>query len=131
MLNKWQHSLMVLDDGKPVAFIMGYERQGEGTEQYPSNTLYISELAVAQTHQRQGIATSLLRQFLEHNNKLGFQSLDGDLNYSLQTNSAKWNNHVVELYKSFGFKQRAFKNYDNRVDVVLGVQASELQQHKP
>jgi ribosomal protein S18 acetylase RimI-like enzyme len=127
MLNKWQHSLVILDNDKPVAFVMGYERQAEGNEQYPRDTLYVSELAVAEEYQRRGMARSLLRQFLEKNNALGFQSLKGEVNYSLQTNSAEWNIHVIELYKSFGFKQRATKQYPNRTDVILGADLNGLQ----
>jgi hypothetical protein len=73
------------------------------------------------------MARSLLRQFLEKNNALGFQSLKGEVNYSLQTNSAEWNIHVIELYKSFGFKQRATKQYPNRTDVILGADLNGLQ----
>jgi ribosomal protein S18 acetylase RimI-like enzyme len=127
MYGKWVHSLVVLDGGRPVAFVMGYERAKEGNDQYPDNTLYISELAVDKTHQRQGMAKGLLKAFFERNSSLGLQELDGNLNYSVQTNSADWNNHVTDLYKSFGFKQRAFKTYPNRTDIVLGVTAFELQ----
>lgn len=127
LLNKWQHSLVVVDDGRPTAFVIGYERVSEENSQYPNDTLYVSELAVAETHQQQGIARSLLRQFFEFNNAVGFQTLRGELNYSIQTNSAEWNTHVIDLYKSFGFEQRATKRYPNRIDIVLGVDSSELQ----
>jgi ribosomal protein S18 acetylase RimI-like enzyme len=121
MIGKWVHSLIVLENNAPIAFVMCYERVGEDNEQYPQNTMYISELAVAKAHQRQGIARSLLGTFFERNNILGFQQLEGDVNYSIQTNSAGWNTHVIDLYKSFGFKQRALKSYPDRVDVVLGL----------
>ena len=127
LLNKWQHSLVVMDGDVPIAFVMGYERRAEGNTQYPTDTLYISELAVAETHQQQGIARSLLQQFFEYNGSVGFLTLDGDLNYSIQTNSAEWNEHVVKLYESFGFKQRAMTEYPNRTDVVLGVNADKLK----
>jgi ribosomal protein S18 acetylase RimI-like enzyme len=126
LLNKWSHSLIVFDGDKPAAFIMGYERAAEGGVQYPRNTLYISELAVGESHQRQGLARNLLKQFLERNIQTGFQSLSGDLNFSLQTNSAPWNEHVINLYKSFGFKQRATKEYTNRTDIILGADLSEI-----
>jgi ribosomal protein S18 acetylase RimI-like enzyme len=127
MLNKWQHSLVVMEGDKPIAFVMGYERRAEGNDQYPNDTLYISELAVGESHQHQGIARSLLQQFFEMNNGVGFLSLSGKLNYSIQTNSATWNDHVIKLYESFGFKQRATKAYPNRTDVVLGVDLGGLQ----
>lgn len=127
LLNKWQHSLVVMEGGKPIAFVMGYERRSERNPQYPEDTLYVSELAVAETHQRQGIALRLLRQFFEHNNEIGFQTIDGKLSYSIQTNSAERNSHVIDLYKSFGFKERAMKEYPNRIDVVLGVDSNELR----
>ena len=114
---KWDHSLIVLDGDKPVAFIMGYERKAEANDQYPENSLYISELGVLKTHQKQGIGRELVKQFLELNKKL--IHLKGRMIYSIQTNSASSNQHVQGLYKSFGFKHQAFKEYDNRTDVVL------------
>ncbi len=129
LLNKWQHSLVIIDEGKPIAFIMGYERQAESNEQYPTNTLYVSELAVAKEYQHRGIARSILRQFFEMNNALGYQTLSGEINYSLQTNSAEWNRHVIDLYESFGFKQRSTKKYPNRTDVILGVNLEGLRLH--
>lgn len=124
--NKWDHSLVVFDGGSPVALVMGYERQAEGNDQYPRDTIYISELAVAQTHQGRGVARRLLAEFFRNSFKSGFRTLKGELNYSIQTNSAEWNEHVVELYESFGFKKRALKDYPNRTDVVLGVSAEDL-----
>lgn len=125
--NKWNHSLVALNNaGEPVAFITGYERMAEGNNQYPENTLYVSELAVAEQWQKKGLAKRLLRDFFHLNNDLGFLSLEGELNYSIQTNSADWNQHVVDLYGSFGFIQRARKEYPNRVDIVLGAKASDL-----
>lgn|SRR5487761_1123037 len=125
--NKWDHSLVVFEDNVPIAFVIGYERQVEGNEQYPENTLYISELAVVESRQQQGIARSLLTEFFEKNNEVGFLSLEGELNYSIQTNSAEWNEHVLELYKSFGFEKRATKNYPNRTDAVLRVTKNALK----
>lgn len=124
--NKWQHSLVVMEGDKPIAFVMGYEREAEANDQYPQNTLYVSELAVAPDQQGKGIARRLLIEFFTKNNALGFLTLEGELNYTIQTNSADWNKNVVSLYESFGFTERATKDYPNRTDVVLGVGASEL-----
>lgn len=117
---KWEHSLVVFDGSKPIGLVIGYERQSEGNEQYPENTLYVSELAVDKEYQRRGIARQLLKSFFDYNTQLGFKHLEGDLNFSVQTNSADWNRHVQNLYASFGFAQRATKQYPNRVDVILG-----------
>jgi len=114
---KWEHSLVVFDQDKPIAIIIGYEREKEDNNQYPENSIYISELAVDKNYLRQGIAKKLLKLFLDFNTSL--LCLDGKLSFSVQTNSADWNRHVIELYKSFGFKQTAQKQYDNRTDVVL------------
>ncbi len=114
---KWEHSLVVFDGDMPIAVIIGYEREGEDNNQYPENSLYISELAVDENYQKQGIARALLRKFLERNKK--FLHLDGRMIYSVQTNFADWNNHVRKLYESFGFRQIATKKYDNHKDVVL------------
>ena len=96
---------------------MGYERRKENNEQYPNNTLYISELAVDEMYQGQGLAKKLIRCFLDINQS--FLYLTGDVIISVQTNSADWNIKVISLYKSFGFQQISTKQYDNRVDVVL------------
>lgn len=116
-LGKWEHSLVVLNNDNPIAVIIGYERRAEGNKQYPMNSLYISELAVDETYRGKGIARELIQFFLKFNKEL--KSLDGEMAYSVQTNSADWNNHVVRLYESFGFKKIATKQYDNRTDVVL------------
>ena len=118
---KWEHSLVVFDQQTPIAVITGYEREAEKNEQYPENTLYISELAVRQDYQRRGIGRRLLRIFLDYNAEKGFIYLEGDPNFSIQTNSAAWNEYVQNLYKSFGFKERATKQYENGTDyLVLG-----------
>ena len=114
---KWEHSLIVFDGNRPIAVIIGYEREAEDNSQYPENSLYISELAVHEKYQRQGIARKLLKIFLRHNN--GMLHLKGPMIYSVQTNFADWNNHVRKLYESFGFKKITTKEYENRTDVVL------------
>ena len=114
---KWDHSLIVFDQSNPIAFIVGYERKKEDNDQYPENSLYISELGVLKTYQKQGIGRQLVKLFLELNKKL--LHLEGKMVYSVQTNSAGFNQHVQDLYKSFGFQHQANKEYDNRTDVVL------------
>lgn len=114
---KWEHSLIVFDQDNPIAIIISYERKKEGNDQYPENSIYISELAVDENYRRQGLARELIKQFLDFNKS--FLHLDGNLLFSIQTNSADWNQHVVNLYKSFGFEQVGTKEYDNRTDVVL------------
>jgi len=119
---KWEHSLVVFDQDKPVAIIIGYEREKENNDQYPENSIYISELAVNKNYLRQGIAKKLLKLLLNFNTS--FLYLDGKLSFSIQTNSADWNQHVIDLYKSFGFKQTSQKQYDNRTDVVLSLKTN-------
>lgn len=127
LLNKWDHSLAVFEGDEMVGVVVGYERRSEGNEQYPADTLYISELAVSPDYQGKGVAKSLLEEFFRRNNQVGFKTLSGPLNYSVQTNSADWNQPVVDLYKSYGLKQRALKTYPNRVDVVLGAEVLDLR----
>lgn len=117
---KWNHSLVVLDERRSIGVVMGYEREAEGNEQYPENTLYIGELAVMEDYQRRGIGRALLRTFLDYNKRKGFLCLTGDFNFSIQTNSAPWNQHVQNLYKFFGFSVRTTVDYPNRTDFVLG-----------
>jgi ribosomal protein S18 acetylase RimI-like enzyme len=117
LYGKWNHSLVVFDGDQPVAIIIGYERKAKDNDQYLENSIYISELAVDKNYQRQGIAKKLVELFLESNQK--FLYLDGKLIFTIQTNSADWNKHVQNLYKSLGFKQVSTKEYDNRTDVIL------------
>jgi ribosomal protein S18 acetylase RimI-like enzyme len=118
---KWEHSLVVFDQETPIAAIIGYEREAEKNEQYPENTLYISELAVHREYQRRGVGRRLLRIFLDYNAEKGFIYLAGDLNFSIQANSAEWNEYVQNLYKSFGFTERATKQYEDGANqLVLG-----------
>ncbi len=117
---KNEYSLIVFDEELPVAVLIAYERSKENNEQYPKNTIYISQLAVVSDYQGKGIATKLLKLFFERNERDSLKYLEGELNYSVQTNSAEWNKHVQDLYKKFGFTKRAMKSYENRVDVVLG-----------
>lgn len=117
---KWDHSFVLMDKDRPIGLVIGYERKGEGNDQYPQNTIYVSELAVHEDYQRQGIARKLLDIFFSHNIQTGMLHLPGEVNFSIQTNSAEWNGHVRKLYESFGFVQRATKAYDNRTDVVMG-----------
>lgn len=114
---KWDHSLIVFDQDRPIAVIVGYERDKEDNYQYPENSIHVGLLAVDENYRRQGIAHELVGQFLDCNKSL--LHLKGKPIYSIQTNSADWNQHVIDLYRSFGFRQIATKNYDNRIDVVL------------
>lgn len=122
LFGKWEHSLICLEGDKPIGIIIGYERKSEKNEHYPCDTIYISELAVKEDSQGKGIGRKLIDEFLEYNKKIGMAHLDGPINFSVQTNAAEWNNHVIGLYESFGFKERARKEYDNRTDVVMGLE---------
>lgn len=118
---KWEHSLIMFDDSRPIGVILGYERKNENTQQYPINSIYISELGISIDYQNQGLGRILVQTFLDYNKEIGFKYLDGQLCFSVQTNFAEFNKHVIDLYTSFGFKQRSLKQYDNRLDTVLGL----------
>lgn len=114
---KWEHSLVVVDQGEPIACIIAYERNAELNDQYPNNSLYISELAVNQRYQQRGIAKSLLNLFFQVDTK--FKYLEGPMTYTVQTNEAPWNQHVQNLYRSFGFQPKGKKQYNNRTDIIF------------
>lgn len=119
---KWNHSLIALDDeGNYAGVIIGYEREAEGNQQYPVNSIYLSDLAVAKKHQGKGWGKMLVGKWLELSEQRGFLKLTGKLAFSVQTNSAAWNAHVQRLYEGFGFRKVAEKNYDNRVDNVYSL----------
>lgn len=114
---KWDHSLVVVDQENPIACIIAYERKSESNNQYPNNSLYMSELAVDQRYQKMGIAKSLLNLFFQVNTK--FKYLEGPITYAVQTNEAPWNIHVENLYRSFGFQPIGKKQYNNRTDIIF------------
>jgi ribosomal protein S18 acetylase RimI-like enzyme len=127
MLAKWQHSVVIVENEEVIAFIIGYERKAEYNDQYPENTIYISELCVNKKYRRKGLAKQILADYFKFNNKIGFLKLSGRLNYSLQTNSATSNGFVIKLYESFGFTTRAKKEYHNRTDLVMGVASNSIK----
>jgi len=125
---KWDHSLVVVDDlHNPIGFIIGYEREAEHNEQYPENTLYIGEIVIDPKFQGQGIGKELLKLFITYNKQIGFLDLNGEFNFSVQTNSAPFNKKVQDLYLKQGFNIRAVKHYDKsesgeeRDDYVFGL----------
>lgn len=117
---KWIHSLIVLDLEKKhvIAFIVGYEREGGKEEAYPKDSMHLKSISVHNAYQNQGIGRKLVKLWLDYNKKSGFNFLKGDLIFSVQTNSADWNNHVQRFYESFGFKKTATKKYENKLDNV-------------
>lgn len=116
---KWEHSLISLDEhGNFVGVIMGYERESEETEQYPNDSIFLSDFAVSKSHQKQGLGKWMLGSWLDFNTKLGFKVLNSSLQFTTQTNSAVWNRHVQALYESLGFAKRSTQNYRNRNEIV-------------
>ena len=116
---KWNHSFILLDNGKFVGIAIGDEREAEGNAQYPKHSIYMSDLAISKNYQKRGLGKFLVGLWVEKNTKIGFlELLDGKLRFSVQTNSADWNSHVQRLYESVGFKKIAEKKYNNRTDNV-------------
>lgn len=117
--NKWHHSIIALDEsGKYAGVVVGYEREAESNEQYPNNCIYLNSIAVSGDFQKQGLGNKLVELWLAYNREIGFMSLDGLLEFAVQTNSAEWNRHVQNLYERNGFEKMASKEYDNRTDNV-------------
>ena len=114
---KWAHSLITFDDNKPIAIIIAYEREAENHPCYRQNSIYISELAVDKNHRRQGIAREMLTIFFQQSTR--FIHLKGKPTYTIQTNSAAWNEPVQRLYESFGYKTIGVKEYSNRTDLIM------------
>lgn len=124
---KWKHSHAAFVDELPVGVLMAYEREAEGSEIYPENTLYLSELAVTKNYRGQGIAKLLLAQVIGQAVERGnFHKLRGPLNFSLQTAAVLANERAQRLYRSFGFKDVGYKDYDNRSDVVMRATPEEI-----
>lgn len=120
---KWELSLLAMASRGVAGVVMGYERAAHRGGEYPVNSIYISELAVASEHQRKGLGRYLLSQFLQRAKTRGFRCLSGPVIFSVQTNAASWNSHVQRLYASFGFVEIGRKTYSNRTDLILATEA--------
>lgn len=116
---KWEHSLIAFDKNSNFAgIIIGYERSSEENDQYPSNSIYLNDIAVSKNFQRKGLGKFLIKEWIRFNKEVGYKELDGSIRFSVQTNKEEWNTHVQQLYKSVGFRKNAEKKYDNRIDNV-------------
>lgn len=124
---KWQHSFAALDGDKLVGFVMAFERAAEANEWYPTNSLYISELAVDPAYQRHGVGHHLVTTLLEQVKVQGWRELTGPVVFSTQTNAADWNAPVRDFYESFGFQVIGQKQYDNRTDLVFRCMLTEIK----
>lgn len=122
---KWDLSHLAMCEKTPVGVIMGYEREADGA-QYSKNSIYISELAVTPTHQGKGIATELVKHFIERAKKRGLKAFKGPLVFTVQTNSASWNKVAQGIYKSFGFSPVGIKQYPNRTDWIMEYQPDKM-----
>ncbi|MFO0704255.1 MAG: GNAT family N-acetyltransferase, partial [Patescibacteria group bacterium] len=119
LFGKWDHSVIMLtQDDKYIGVAIGYERKSESNDQYPINCIYLNDFAVSKDFQKKGLGKLLLKNWLEHNRKVGMKILGGPVAFAIQTNGAAWNSHVQKLYINAGFKKIAEKVYDNRVDNV-------------
>ncbi|OEU67930.1 MAG: hypothetical protein BA863_18225 [Desulfovibrio sp. S3730MH75] len=126
-IDKWLFSHWIKHNDTPVGMIIGYYRKADGGPNYPSDSVYISELAIAKTHQQRGLAKALITTFLVNARKhQRIRSLKGQLRFTVQTNSAVWNQHVQKLYESFGFQKRRIKKYDNRTDWIMEASDDQL-----
>jgi GNAT superfamily N-acetyltransferase len=116
---KWQHSLIAVDDNEIFAgVVIGSEREKENNIWYSKNSIYINDFAVSPKFQKLGLGKFLIKAWVAYNKSVGFVELQEELRFTVQTNSAEWNNHVHKIYESTGFKKFATKPYDNRVDNV-------------
>lgn len=121
----WDHSFIVFENKTPIAVLFSYEREAEGNEHYPENTLYLSTLAVAKKYQDQGIGTALVLHWLQNGKRTGFLALPGPITFSVQTNGATENNAAQNFYKKLGFIQRSKKQYPDHTDLVYGLRKNK------
>jgi len=99
MSSKWEYSYLMKEGEVIVGFIVGYVRAAEANDQYPRQSLYMSELAVDTSHRGKGYAKQLVTHYLE-------KALEaGVTDFTLQTNAADWNEPVRGLYERFGFRE--------------------------
>lgn len=120
--SKWQYSYALSENGSIAGFIVGYLRAAEANAQYPTDSLYMSELAVDPVHRGKGYAKKLIGHYLEEALKKGVAD------FTLQTNAAEWNYPVQRLYEQFGFRADGTKVYANREDVIMRATADGIKQ---
>lgn len=125
--HKWDHSLLVLtkDSATVVAFIVGYERPGIAGTPYERDSIHLKSISVSQEFQKQGIGKLLLKLWLKFNREQGYKKLTGSLLFSVQTNSAEWNQRVNDFYQAAGFTFVGSKEYPNKIDNVYYLDPSE------
>ncbi|MBP7055636.1 MAG: GNAT family N-acetyltransferase [Candidatus Omnitrophica bacterium] len=120
---KWEHSLVALDKtGKPVGFLIAYERPGGEIEGVDTVSLYIHKFAVDTGWQENGIGTEMLRMLARNIEERGFI---GQWDYrgppypiSLQTPST--NERAIRYYLNRGFKKVGVRKTPERTyDVYL------------
>lgn len=126
MHDKWEHSYVATAEGedKILGVIFGYKRGTENSELYPHDTFYIAEIAVDPAVQGRGIARRLLTRYHQDSIK---EAEDLGIGFSVQTNSAQWNEGVKKLYELFGYTVVGQKVYDNRVDFVMRASANAVR----
>ena len=120
---KWEHSLVALDKtGKPVGFLIAYERPGGEIEGVDTVSLYIHKFAVDTGWQENGIGTEMLRRLARNIEERGFMGQWGyrgpPYYISLQTPST--NKGAISFYKKIGFQKVGTRPTPERIyDVYL------------
>jgi ribosomal protein S18 acetylase RimI-like enzyme len=118
MIGKWDHSLIAFDENQVVGFLFAQERKAENNDYYPHNCFYLKSMAVDQNQQGKGVGSKLIKNFLENCHK-GYKYLSGPVIIKTQTNSANWNQAVINFYQKNGFEVVGSKEYADKKDVVL------------
>jgi len=117
---KWRHSLASIKHSHPVAMLVAYERNAEDVNGYRYASTYISIVATHDAYRLQGIGSHLLCEFINKERPENFFELHAPKELiSVQTNSAEYNQTVIDWYKRFGFCEAGTKHYANRTDVIL------------
>ena len=118
--SKWKHSLGVFDQsGELIGVLLAYYREKD--EQHTFSSLYIHRLAIDKRYQRSGIATEVIKFFIESS----FHSNTHIEQISIQTNYEINNQYVIDFYKKIGFEEKYLIQYPNKLDILMSLSRSE------
>lgn len=118
---KWARSWVALIGDEIVGLVLCWEKPGEEGTVLPDSSLYLQSMAVAEGFERRGIGRLLVEQVLADARWNGLLFIDAPerLGVTTETNSAEWNEGVVNFYLACGFEIIGTATIADRTDVVL------------
>jgi len=118
---KWERSWVALLNEQIVGLTLCWEKPAEEGTLYTTNSLYIQSMAVDTPWQRKGVGWQMVARVLDDARERGLLYLNtpNPMLVTTQTNSADWNQGVINFYIKCGFRIIGATEIHDRTDVVL------------